>query len=56
MSTIESGQSAAEAYVVNGIPPFTSLGGMPLTPERRELIELARGMVPRLRERSHASA
>ena len=36
---------------LNDIPPFTSLGGMPLTPERAEYIERAREMVPRLRER-----
>jgi alkylation response protein AidB-like acyl-CoA dehydrogenase len=47
MSTTEG----RRAYVVNDIPPITSLGGMPLTPEREELIECARAMVPRLRER-----
>jgi 3-hydroxy-9,10-secoandrosta-1,3,5(10)-triene-9,17-dione monooxygenase len=38
-------------YTVHDIPPITSLGGMPLTPEREELIDCARAMVPRLRER-----
>jgi 3-hydroxy-9,10-secoandrosta-1,3,5(10)-triene-9,17-dione monooxygenase len=42
----------ASIHVVHDIPPFTSLGGMPLTPERTELIEKARALVPRLRERS----
>src|ERR1700730_7425829 len=49
MSTIES--ASATPYVTHDIPPFTSLGGMPLTPEREELIVRARAMLPQLRER-----
>ncbi|CAB4938309.1 unannotated protein [freshwater metagenome] len=44
--------SAGEkTFFLNDIPPFTSLGGMPLSPEREEVIMRARDMVPALRER-----
>jgi 3-hydroxy-9,10-secoandrosta-1,3,5(10)-triene-9,17-dione monooxygenase len=52
MSTTQSANAGQAAYFINDIPPFTSLGGMPLIPEREELIRRASAMVPTLRART----